>query len=449
MLPILLILFMFGGWLLIRLTTKAARPPKDYGYVPEVSVLLPAGDKGPHARDTIASIFVMGVAHMADAARASLRAPWCQPLCSPRAALALACACLGGCAYAPGLSIGRPAETPAGAAADAPPPGALLSITPELIRHQRAGRLSEVSEDVRHLFGVAKPYQIGPGDVLNIVVWDHPELVMAPAGSSATTDAASLTPVGNGYNVSAAGSIQFPYVGDIRMSGHTESEARDLLTRRLSRYIKDPKITLRIQSYRSGRIYVDGEVRQPGLQAINDLPMTLPEAINRAGGFTGLADRSSIAVSRNGKTTVVDMQQLTELGINPSRILLGKGDMVRILGKDDAKVYILGEVTRPMAQPLRNGRLSLNEALGEAGGINNTTGDPRQVYVVRAAPDGAPEIFHLDASSATAYALAEGFALKPRDVVYVDPAPVVQWNRVISQILPSALVVNNASAATK
>ena len=46
-----------------------------------------------------------------------------------------------------------------------------------------------------------------------------------------------------------------------------------------------------------------------------------------------------------------------------------------------------------------------------------------------------------------AYALSEGFALKSRDVVYVDPAPVVRWNRVISQILPSALAINNASAA--
>jgi len=120
---------------------------------------------------------------------------------------------------------------------------------------------------------------------------------------------------------------------------------------------------------------------------------------------------------------------------------------VRVLSKEDSKVYVLGEVTRPLAQPLRNGRLSLNEALGEAGGISTTTGDPKQVYVVRAVPEGQAEIFHLDASSPMAYALSEGFALQPRDVVYVDPVPVVQWNRVISQILPSALAINNTSAA--
>jgi len=60
-----------------------------------------------------------------------------------------------------------------------------------------------------------------------------------------------------------------------------------------------------------------------------------------------------------------------------------------------------------------------------------------------------PEIYHLDANSPTAYALAEGFELKSRDVVFVDPASLVLWNRVISLILPSAAVVNTTSSAFK
>ncbi len=388
--------------------------------------------------------------------------------------MALAALWLGGCAYAPGLSMGNSqaiegtqanpysitaqratpapstlAGTQAGASADAPPPGALLSITPDLIRQQRAAQPTDVGQDVKRLFGVARPYLIGPGDVLNIVVWDHPELAIIPAGASVGTDASSLSPVGNGYNISPDGLIQFPYVGSLKLGGLTEYEARDLLARRLSKYLKDPQITVRIQSYRSGRVYVDGEVRTPGLQAVTDIPMTLPEAINRAGGFTATADRSTVAISRNGSTTAINMQQLTELGINPSSILLGSGDLVRVLSREDSKVYVMGEVTRPLAQPLRNGRLTLNEALGEAGGVSPLSGDPRQIYVVRSARDGQPQIFHLDARSPVAYALAEGFELKSRDVVYVDPSSLVRWNRVISLILPSASVVGTTSSAFK
>jgi polysaccharide biosynthesis/export protein len=375
-----------------------------------------------------------------------------------RLLLVLAAACLTGCALSPGISMGDGATGSAGAFqrvgsaglnADTPPPGALLSISPELIRQQRAAQATDIGQDIRNLFGVAKTYQIGPGDVLNIVVWDHPELAIVPAGASLTSDASSLSPVGNGYNTSPAGLIQFPYVGNLKVGGLTEYEARDLLAKRLSKYFKDPQVTVRIQSYRSGRVYVDGEVRLPGLQAVNDIPMTLPEAVNRAGGFTPMADRSTVSISRNGSTVAINLPQLTALGINPSSILLGSGDLVRVLSREETKVYVMGEVTRPVAQTLRNGRLTLNEALGEAGGVSATSGDPRQIYVVRSAPSGQPEIYHLDASSPVAYALAEGFELKSRDVVYVDPSQLVRWNRVISLILPSAAIVNTTSSIGK
>ena len=381
----------------------------------------------------------------------------------------LAAAWLAGCAFAPGLYMGDGANRPdpqgnpysittlrADPSApggvvntDAPPPGALRPITPELIRQQRASQSTGVGADVRRLFGVAKPYVIGSGDVLNIVVWDHPELAIAPAGSSSALDASSLSPVGNGYNVSPAGQVQFPYVGVLKLGGLNEYEARDLLTTRLAKYFKDPQVTVRIQSYRSGRVYVDGEVRLPGLQALNDVPMTLPEAIGRAGGFTTLADRSNVSISRDGTTVPINMQQLTSLGINPSSILLGSGDLVRVLSSDESKVYVMGEVTRPIAQTLRNGRLTLNQALGEAGGVNPTSGDPRQIYVVRSARDGQPEIYHLDAKSPVAYALAEGFELRARDVVYIDASSLVRYNRVISLLLPSASAVNTGRDITR
>ncbi|MBK5205295.1 MAG: polysaccharide biosynthesis/export family protein [Polaromonas sp.] len=372
----------------------------------------------------------------------------------------LAAITLSGCALAPGMYVGKSlsgsdgATNPwsitqarsAAAAQDAPPPGSLTAITPELIRQQRASRSTDIAPDVKKLFDLPKPYLIGAGDVLNIMVWDHPELTIAPAGGLAT-DAGSLSPVGNGYNVSTQGLVQFPYVGTLKLAGLTEYEARDLLTQRLSKYLKDPQITVRIQSFRSGRVYLDGEVRIPGLQAVNDIPMTLPEALGRAGGFTATADRSAIAITRNGTTTLVNLPQLTARGINPSTILLSNGDLVRVLGREESKVFVLGEVLRPITQTLRDGHLTLNEALGESGGVNPISGDPRQIFVIRAANTDQPKIYHLDARSPTAYALAEGFELQARDVVYVDPAAIVRWNRVISLILPSAQVVSSAHSA--
>jgi polysaccharide biosynthesis/export protein len=341
---------------------------------------------------------------------------------------------------------------------DAPPPGVLRSINPDLIQSiQREVRQTNPLAALEPLFGTPGAYTIGVGDVVHVNVWGHPELVLPPAGIAATgsTESVSQSGVTNGFNVSPDGLIQFPLIGTIKIAGLTENQARVALGNALKRYIVDPQITLRVQSYRAGRVYLDGEVRVPGLQAINDVPMTLPEALSRAGGLTINADRSQVFITRSGITTPVNLLRMAERGINPAQILLKNNDLVRVAHRDDSKVYVMGEVLRPVALPLRHGHLSLNEALGESGGINPTSGDPKQIFVIRsrsgqafdAALGQLPEIFHLDARSPMGYALAEGFELQARDVVYVDPVPLVRWNRVVSLILPSAQALSVSRAA--
>jgi polysaccharide export outer membrane protein len=93
---------------------------------------------------------------------------------------------------------------------------------------------------------------------------------------------------------------------------------------------------------------------------------------------------------------------------------------------------------------MRNGRMSLNEALGDAGGPDLLSANPGQIYVIRNSPQSpdSPEIYSLNAKNPAALALADRFELKPRDVVYVDRVPLVSWSRVASLILPAAQVVN-------
>jgi polysaccharide export outer membrane protein len=84
--------------------------------------------------------------------------------------------------------------------------------------------------------------------------------------------------------------------------------------------------------------------------------------------------------------------------------------------------------------------------LGEVGGPLGATANAGQIYVIRqGATTGAPAIFNLDAKNPASLAIASQFRLQPQDVVYVDPVPLVKWNRVVSLILPSATVANNAS----
>jgi polysaccharide export outer membrane protein len=232
--------------------------------------------------------------------------------------------------------------------------------------------------------------------------------------------------------------VQFPYAGVLTLAGLTEEQARSLLSKRLAKYIAQPNVTLRVQAYRSKRVYIDGEVKTAGLQAINDIPMTLMEALNRAGGMLPSADQSRIALNRGDVRYLIDLRALVAKGINPGNIMLAHGDVVRVHSRDESKVFVSGEVVRPTALTMHNGRLTLNEALGESGGISPMTGDARQVYVVRRGAEGT-RVFQLDARRSGALAMAESFELHPKDLVYVAASPLANWHRSLSMIFPGAL----------
>ncbi len=336
--------------------------------------------------------------------------------------LSLVCllALLTGCAGA-----GGPVR---GGVLDGAPP--VTMISPATIAAERVRSGAHDGARLGSLLVAAPPsYTMGAGDIVAIVVWDHPELSpLAPAGSESAP----------GFVLDHEGQIQFPYAGKLTLAGLTEQQARALLAARLARVINRPDVTVRVQAYRSQRIYIDGEVKAPGMQAINDIPMTLAEALSRAGGLLASADQSRLTLERAGQVHRIDLLQLVQQGINPSQLLLLHGDVLRVPSRDESKVFVSGEVVTPKALTMHNGRLSLNEALGEAGGVSPLTGDQRQVYVVRRAADG-PRVFQLDAGSAGALAMAEDFELAPKDVVYVAASPLANWHRNISLLFPGAL----------
>ncbi|HKR38107.1 MAG TPA: polysaccharide biosynthesis/export family protein, partial [Paraburkholderia sp.] len=270
------------------------------------------------------------------------------------AAMVTTAALLAGCGLSPGMqapSSVTQAKAATGAArtganGDQPPPGALIEINNELVAKEAASRPTTVPANVETLFGTPKPYTLGPGDVLSIVVWDHPEMNLPTNGGGGGNGQQdqSASQVQSGYTVDSSGAIQVAYVGPIHVAGLTEMQARDLVSKKLAYYLNKPQVTLRIESYRSRRVYVDGEVRTPGLMVLNDMTMSLPEAINRAGGFTANGDRSRVSVTRGDKTTLVNIPDMIKKGVNPDKILLQNGDLVRVYSANESRVFVLGEV---------------------------------------------------------------------------------------------------------
>ena len=368
--------------------------------------------------------------------------------------LAALCASLGACSIMPGdrayalrdeqSSVRLPVKS-ADASEPMPANVAIKPITAELIIEQlKAAAPPSPKATNSNLANAAKAapapvapdYKIGPGDILSIIVWDHPELT-TPAGQYRAADQA-------GTVVAEDGTIYYPYVGSLQVSGKTTRQVRDLLAARLSKFIEKVQLDVRMAAFRSKRVYVVGEVAKPGPQDVTDIPMTVLEAVNRAGGFSPEADHSRVLLTRKGTTYRVDIQAMYEAGATEQNALLESGDILNVQDRSFNKVFVLGEVAKPGSLVMTKKRSTLAEALADSGYIAQDRANPKWIYVMRGDSD-VPELFHLDGSSPDAMLLADRFPLKPRDIVYVDAADVVRWNRVISNILPTATTLYQTS----
>jgi polysaccharide biosynthesis/export protein len=322
----------------------------------------------------------------------------------------------------------------------------ITDINLSLIR-QMNGHASQISPQLQSLFGTPGAYTLSPGDVLQITVWDHPELAAALGQPSPQTLPSDAAP---GFVVDEAGNVQFPYAGTVHVAGDTAAQVQRKIVSRISKVYKNPEVTVRVASFRASQVYVDGEVGKPGSQQFNDIPMTLTQAIGRSGGFTANADQSQVTIVRGGVSYPVNFNDVVRAGRNPNDILLKPGDMVRVGARDEAGVYLMGEVNKPATiMPMRDGKLTLAEAISQAGSINPNTANAKQLFVIRDSTGSNPQIYHLDATSPVSMVLANQFRLQAKDVVYVDNGALVKFNRVLNLFLPAINAGLTAAIVTK
>jgi polysaccharide biosynthesis/export protein len=213
---------------------------------------------------------------------------------------------------------------------------------------------------------VAQDYIVGEGDVLQITVYDHPDLT--------TT-----------VRVSGEGTIIFPLIGHVKISGLTVSEVSHKIDDMLSQgYIVDPQVTVFIQEFRSQRVTIMGQVKNPGLYELKGYT-TFLEVLSKAGDLTkdagdkAIVKRKPDSQGKNEKIMTIDLKRLIEMGDTSQDIPIVDGDSIYI--PKAGVFYVTGEVKKPDAYKFEEGTTVL-KAVTMAGGFTDKAATGR-VKIIR------------------------------------------------------------------
>lgn len=215
-------------------------------------------------------------------------------------------------------------------------------------------------------------YILGKNDQIAIFVWGHPEF-SSPLGVAFSGDKSPLqSGFATGVNLTVAnrsdiadgglssytpdenGDIYFPMIGSVKIENRSVMAIKNELTQRLTKYVVEPQVSVRIASFRT------------------------------------------------------------------------------------KKTYVLGEVVTPKSIYLNDAPLDLATALMTAGWINFTSADVKNIYVLRLLTSNSVIAYRLDATSPANMLFANGFILRPDDIVFVSTAGLAQFSRVIGPIMNTA-----------
>lgn len=270
-----------------------------------------------------------------------------------------------------------------------------------------------------------------PGDVIRVMIADSSSqgAIFAPLASGGT--------VFSNVRLNSKGQISLPYVGHKKISGATLTEVEDILRKSLKGVATDPQVYVELVGDLSGSVLVAGAVKAPGRFSALQGPLTLLDAINKAGGPTTEPYLTTVTLRTGSRVQTFNYERLLNGG---NRIVPPNSEIV--LERARKRFVAMGAVTQPGLHDLPSSNPSLLDVLGVAGGLNDRAADASGVFVFRLNETGKnengsakAEVFRLDMKNPEAIFLARMFLVQPEDAVYVTNAAVYEWQKIISPIV--------------
>ena len=243
--------------------------------------------------------------------------------------------------------------------------------------------------------------KIGPGDLLEITVFDVPEMTQQ-------------------VRVGADGKVELELIGNTALAGLTAQEAAKTIARELrdQKFLLHPQVNVMVKEFASQGVSVMGEVQHPGVYQVLG-PRSVIDVISMAGGLTNVADTRITVKRRSGTEDKVTVKLKTD---DPDTSLsndveIYPGDLVLV--PRAGIVYVLGDVNKPGGFVMQDsGKISLLQALAQAGGPNKTASLSKSV-LLRKRAQGQGYVPHPLDVSKIERGQGEDLELGPNDILFI------------------------------
>lgn len=309
---------------------------------------------------------------------------------------------------------------------------------------------------------------VGKGDVLDIAIWEAPPATLFGSSIGGVNDAilASNQTARNTalpeQMVDSDGHIAVPFVGEVRAAGRTPQQISAEIVGRLKGIAHQPQVVIRLVRNGTKNVTIVGDVNSSVRVPLTAKGERLLDVLAAAGGVKQPVNKTMIQITRGVEVVA---QPLEEVIRDPRQNVRMQADDVVTAYFQPFSFIALGATGGNSEIPFEATGITLSQALGRAGGLNdqraNAAGafifrleepgalDPLLIQEARKTPDGKiPVIYRVNLKDPASYFFAQSFPIRNRDVLYVSNAPMADLQKfvnIVSATIVPAITVQNAT----
>jgi polysaccharide export outer membrane protein len=367
--------------------------------------------------------------------------------------LLIAVLSMAGCSTYPAwfASSGPSAELIADVNDDSSPPAGIqivdlnADVARQLLAHQTHTLFSDVFTDDDN-----KGYVVGPGDVIELSLWEAPPAMLfgtSPVDlrqGSATTKVTTFPE----QMVNSNGAINIPFAGQIQVGGHTPLQIEADIVTNLSQKANQPQALIRVVKNTTANVTIVGEVSSSTRMPLTARGERLLDALAAAGGVRQPVNKVTLQLTRKDQVNSLPLDTIIR---DPKQnIRLQPGDVITALYQP-LSFTVLGATGKNDEINFEAMGISLAQAFGRTGGMNDARADAKGVFIFRFEPVDAlnwpdkspattpegkvPVVYRVDLKNPASFLVAQSFLMQNKDVMYVANAPSAELQKFLTLVL--------------